>query len=134
MSRKGGIPSIMRVFGAGFKKKRKHKSKGKKNRAASNGQNNSVNPLEEKNGNGVIPSKKEKKTERYISLGDDEKFFTGLFHCYKCGKRRWEGYECIVNGEKRLICKQCREGKIPEKTNDKRQYVKIIYTPMGNKR
>lgn len=53
--------------------------------------------------------------------------FTGFFYCNLCGNKHSGGYVYDINGVEYEICKYCYN-RIFEKLN----YVKIVYTPMGN--
>lgn len=55
------------------------------------------------------------------------KHFTGMFICDMCRNTHTHGYVYNIDNEEYEICKFCND-VIFQKQN----YIKIIYTPMGN--
>ena len=62
------------------------------------------------------------------------KFFTGFYHCNLCRQKRWEGYEYTIGEKTYAICKKCIHPNSNTKKSGRNGYMRIIYTPMGNKR
>ena len=57
------------------------------------------------------------------------KLFRYCFRCYNCGHDYSTGYIYSIGNEEYEICKFCKD-----KISGTRRYLRINYTPMGNKR
>ena len=56
--------------------------------------------------------------------------FSGKFCCALCGRKKRIGYNYIIGSKVYHVCIRC----IDPKSCVRRPFVRIIYTPMGNKR
>lgn len=57
------------------------------------------------------------------------KYFKGIFSCVLCRHTRSVGYVYTLDDKEYEVCKFCNDALF-----NKKPYVKIVYTPMGNKR
>jgi len=55
------------------------------------------------------------------------KHFSGMFNCAMCGNKHTDGYVYKIEGKEYEICKFCNDSVFM-----KPNFIKIIYTPMGN--
>lgn len=87
--------------------------------------------LKTKKTRGRIVSKSEqyKKELAKKIRGLKGKHFTGMFSCDLCKVTHTNGYLYTLNDVEYEICKFCND-----KIHHKQNYIRILSTPMGNKR
>lgn len=80
-----------------------------------------------------------KRGERLKALKDKLKQTKGVsvrtaFSCSLCNHSFVNGYAYTVEGDEYIICKNCNNKIHPSSRTSQRFSVRVIYTPMGNKR
>jgi hypothetical protein len=60
-------------------------------------------------------------------LNSTGKHFTGMFKCDLCNVTHTQGYVYQIDNVEYEICKFCND-----RIHHKENYIRIIYTPMGN--